>query len=304
MTRIVSAGLLVAALAAAYLFGAWSFAQDLWPIHALRNMKRSTVGQTAFVTRFDSFGRLTDWAGKQSVACPAQDARTAVILFVGQSIQGNHAGERSTSAHGDRVVSWFDGACTIAQSPLLGTTGMMGEPMTAFGNGLIAGGLFDRIILVPSAVGGTAIARWSAGGDLNGMLAGVLDKLAPQYRITQVVWHQGEDDFTAQTSEDAYRRGFDQLAAMIRAHGVAAPILVSVATRCDDDSKWKSDNPVARAQRRLPDAARGLFAGVDTDSLLTPLDRYDDCHLGGSGVAKYANALVEAVRQLPRPIER
>ena len=285
-----------ALLAAAYVAGAYSFALDLWPIHALRNFKRDAVGQAQVEAQFDRFGRLIAWTGKQEIACPAQDARTAVILFIGQSIQSNDAGQRYVSTHGDQVVGWFDGHCSIAASPLLGASGDKGEPLTQVGNELIASGLFDRVILVPSSIGGTQIARWANGGDLQGMLGDVLDGLKSHYRLTHIVWHQGEDDFNQRTSTAAYTQQFNTLVDLIRRKGVDAPIFVSITSRCDDDSKWTPDNPVTIAQRALPDAARGLYAGVDTDALLQPIDRYDNCHLGSSGILKYASALVDVLR--------
>ena len=130
------------------------------------------------------------------------------------------------------------------------------------------------------------------------MLEGVLDRLKAQYRITHIVWHQGEDDFSRGVSTDAYQTAFLTLVDAIRRHGVNAPILVSVTSRCDDDSKWKPDNPVANALRALPDPARSLYAGVDTDALLLPIDRFDNCHLGATGVKKYAEALTEVFRRL------
>jgi hypothetical protein len=39
-----------------------------------------------------------------------------------------------------------------------------------------------------------------------------------------------------------------------------------------------------------------IFAGVDTDSLLGPEDRYEDCHFSGSGQEKFATAWIEILR--------
>ena len=291
-----SAALFLSAAALAvggYALGAWSFAHESWPIPELRDAKRVELGQSPLPSRFDGHGRLVSSLGKTPIACPAQDARTAVILFIGQSIQSNTAGQRFVSAHGDRVAAWFDGKCEIAASPLLGASEAMGEALTPTGNRLVARGAFDRVVLVPSAIGGTSIARWGAGGDLNRMLAGVLASVGRTYRITHVVWHQGEDDFSAGLSGADYTRHFHEMLATIRAGGVEAPVFVSVATRCDDDFRWRPDNPIARAQRALVDPRLNVLAGVDTDALLDPVDRYDGCHLGASGVARYADALAD-----------
>lgn len=288
-----------AGLAAAYVFGAWSFANDAWPIHALRSVKRASIGQGELTTRYDAFGRLIAWGGKTQIACPVQDDRTAVILFIGQSNQANEAGQRMEAPSDARVAAWFDGACTVAASPLLGATGAKGEPLTPLGVRLVESDLFRNVVLVPSAIGGTKIERWGAGGDLNAMLGRVVDDVQKIYRITHVVWHQGEDDFRQDTGPATYRRRFLELEEMLRSHNVGAPILISVATRCDDDSKWSPDNSIAQAQRALVDEQKGVYAGVDTDALLLPVDRYDECHLGASGVDKYADGLAEALRRLP-----
>src|SRR3954466_5568920 len=81
--------------------------------------------------------------------------------------------------------------------------------------------------------------------------------------------------------------GFQSLARDLRAWGVAAPIYVSVATRCDPiDARWSHDNPISRAQRKLAASGQGFSAGVNSDSLLDALDRYDGCHMAGSGLPK------------------
>jgi hypothetical protein len=62
----------------------------------------------------DSFGRLTNFPGKKTVACPAQDRKTAVLLLIGQSNTGNHAEREYTSGFGRRVLNYFDGKCYVA----------------------------------------------------------------------------------------------------------------------------------------------------------------------------------------------
>jgi hypothetical protein len=68
-------------------------------------------------------------------------------------------------------------------------------------------------------------------------------------------------------------------------------MFVSVATKCLPlRQDWQRDNPIADAQRSLPDAAQGVFAGIDTDALLGPEDREGGCHLSASGQEKFAAA--------------
>ena len=110
---------------AAYLFGALSHARDWWPIEPLRAIKRQLVGpadpraseeEAAAARSHDEFRRLVSPAApKVAVPCPVQDESTRVLLVIGQSNAGNFHGQRHASAHGDRVLNYFDDACYVAE---------------------------------------------------------------------------------------------------------------------------------------------------------------------------------------------
>ena len=242
---------------------------------------------------FDAYGRLISFPGKTVVPCPTQDARTAVIFVAGQSNVANHAEQLQTTAFGDRVVAYFEGSCSIASSPLLGATAIEGDSLTPLGDELIRSGRFDRVVLAPVAVGGTEIARW-VDGELAPLLRQALDAVQARYRVTHAIWHQGESDADAGTSAADYRRRFETLLGRWRAQGMAAPVLVSVTTRCDPN--WKPDNPVALAQRSLPDPARGLYPGADSDGLLPSAELSGgECHHNAQGQAHLAKLLASAL---------
>ncbi len=235
-----------------------------------------------------TFGRLISYPGKQSVVCPVQTSRTRVLLIVGQSNAANKGGQRYASTQGAKVINFYQGNCTVAQSPLLGSQGGNGEYWTPLGNALIDTGA-DQVILIPTAVFATPIRRWASGGDLNRMLLATIDGVKAKYRVTDIVWDQGEEDLSAKTDGADYFRLFHSMLGSVRAHGVSAPIFVSIATRCSL-ADWSSINAIADAQRQLPDAGQGIFAGIDMDGMMGPLDRYDDCHLAASGQIKAAAA--------------
>ena len=215
------------------------------------------------------------------------------MLVFGQSNAANSGGQRHASAYGDKAVNFFRGKCFIASSPLLGTGGVAGESWTLLANKLISAGFADRVVLIPAAVGSTRISRWQADGDLNRLLLSTIDEANRLYRITHIFWHQGESDFSAKTPKDEYLRMFMSLADSIRQRGVAAPIFPSVATKCGLDPAWTPDNPVAAAQNTLHSRERRIFSGVNTDAILQPADRYDDCHFSGTGQEKFAGAMAE-----------
>ena len=241
----------------------------------------------------DGHGRLTFYPGKTVVPCPPQDPRTAVIFVAGQSNAANFGEKRQTTAFGDRVVSFFAGACAIAASPLLGSDSNEGESLTPMADELIRSGRFDRVVLAPVAVGGTEIARW-VDGDLAPVLRQALQAVQARYRVTHAIWHQGEDDALIGLSAADYKRQFDVLLGRWRAQGMAAPVFVSVTTRCYPN--WMADNPVALAQRSLPDPARGLHPGPDSDALLPAAELRDGaCHHNAAGQAHLAKLLASAL---------
>lgn len=279
---------------ASYLFGLYSYPRGLWPANALRDMAESnrTVG------KHDDYGRLVAYPGKIERACPTRTARTGVLLAIGQSNVANHASNRVTTRHGGRVLGFFAGNCHIAASPLLGATGDRGEFLTLLADRLVDDGLYDTVIIVSSGIGGSPIARWQRGGDLSQMLMTTLDGLRDRYRVTEVVWHQGESDFANATTSDAYVAGFRSLAASLAERGLAAPVFTSVSTRCG--AGWRADNPVARAQRNLA-GDKGIHVAADTDALLSPEDRHDGCHLSESGQRKAALAYATAIGRKRQP---
>lgn len=288
-------------MALAYLAGIYSYAKNLGPVELLRTVKRHLLFQPEERTgkpTVDAFSRLTSYPGKVEVPCPVQTDKTKVLLLIGQSNAANNGGQRYVSAHGDKVINYYAGRCFLAASPLLGTTGEAGEPWTLLGNKLVASGLADRVVLVASAIGGVPVRRWKEGGDANGVLQSVLDELKSRYLVTQILWHQGESDFAGRTAQGEYVQMFTSMVDSIRRKGVKAPIFVSVATKCGLDPDWRPENPVSMAQRSLPDNGRKIFPGVNTDAMLGPEDRYEECHLSATGQEKFAAAWVEEISKV------
>ncbi len=215
-----------------------------------------------------------------------------MLLIIGQSNSANFAARRYRSAHGDRVINFFGSRCHVAASPLIGADGKRGEPWTLLANLLVERNRFSRVVLVPAGIRSSAITRWAAGGDLNALLMSDLDKIQARYRITHVLWHQGESDFVLATPPADYRRAFQSLAGRLRGRGVVAPVYVSVATRCKArrDMPWSVGNPIAQTQRALVDPGRGIFAGIDSDALIGPDGRTDGCHFNQRGEEIFARA--------------
>lgn len=288
-------------LFAVFLAGGFVGRRDAFPFSTLHDFRARVFPAEKPPSRyaFDDLGRLVADDRKTWVACPRQTERSAVLLVLGQSNAANHGGQRFSSSYGPRVSNFFDGQCFVAASPLLGSSNADGELWTEVGNQLVASGKFDYVVVAPVAVSGSEISRWSGGGDLNAALLAMVRQLASsQYRVTQIFWLQGEMDYVLGTSEALYRQRFLSMVDSLRNNNVDAPVYVGVASKCLEASNGgtryhEPDNPVTRAQRLLPDDARGIKSGPDTDALMDELDRYDDCHFSGSGARKAAQAWAE-----------
>nr|WP_064804321.1 MULTISPECIES: sialate O-acetylesterase [unclassified Rhizobium] len=303
MLRMLTVAL--AAMIAMYFLGGMSARHEIFPWPQLSALKKTAVGEKPPAPSrytFDDKERLIADESKTAVTCPAQTDRTAVLLILGQSNAANYGGQRHRSDYGARVVNAFDKRCFIAASPLLGSTNTKGEYWTLLGNKVIASGQNDSVVLAPLAYGGSEVARWATGGDLNPVLVDTVKQLQDSgYRITSVLWVQGEADLVMGTTSEAYQKHFMSMVDTLRQHGVEAPVYISIASKCLEPSNggFKAhipDNAIVRAQLALSKSGHGIREGVNSDAALDGDDRYDDCHIGGSGAEKVSQAWLNLLR--------
>ena len=289
----------VLALFAVYLFGGMSQRHNVFPWPQFSSLKVYLLGpQPRPESRytFADDGRLTFDETKIVTNCPKQTERTAVLLVLGQSNAANHGGQRYRSEHGAHIVNFFDGQCFVAASPLLGSTDARGGYWTQLGNLLVTSGKFDDVVIVPLAFSGSEVMRWAQGGDINRLLVKTAKQLElTPYQVTDVLWVQGEIDYVKGTSEGVYRKRFLSMVDTLRAEKIEAPVYVSITSKCLEPSNGgfkvdAPDNPVVRAQLALSTSGNGIRRGINIDALLNEVDRYDDCHMGGSGEQKVAQA--------------
>ena len=291
-----SRSLIFIALLFAYGFGAYSLQKSLFPMDLFFSLQKQLTDSAGLQKgRYDDFGRLVGIEGKQHVACPAQTEDTAVLLVIGQSNSANHAEKKLKTNYKDQVFNYHDGTCTVAASPLLGATGEAGEFITPLADRLIETGTYKSVVILASGISGSSVARWQREGDLNQML---LDTLASvkQYKVTEIVWHQGETDFGISLNSKIYEKSFLSLQDTLRQAGLEAPIFIGQATKCGDNPTWRLDNPITRAQKTLEDKKQ-IIVAVNTDELLTAKDRMSDlCHFSESGQYKVAAAYARAIQ--------
>jgi Carbohydrate esterase, sialic acid-specific acetylesterase len=284
------------------VIGAWAGVVRIWPVRYSLFLldgppKPFVLEPESPPIAVDSAGRILKYAGKTQVPCPKQTERTAVLLIAGQSNAANSGAQRHSTHHPDRVFNFMSGRCYVAASPLLGSNGFAGEYWTLMADELINSGVFDGVILAPVAVGGSNIAQWAKGGALNTSMIPLVQDLVTHYRVTDVLWHQGESDFTLKTDPARYKEQFRSFAETLRDNAIDAPVFISTATRCLPG--WSEPNAIQSAQKDLVSSQSGFKAGVDTDTLLTAQDRYDDCHMADSGEVRTAKAWAAILAQHP-----
>lgn len=226
-------------------------------------------------------------AGKTSTPCPKQTPRTVVIVILGQSNAANSAEER----HQSRAINWFDGRCYLASDPMLGASGDGGSVWPLVASSLLE--RHDQVILVPLAIAGSPIVRWSSGGDLAARMQRALDQLGNQgYRPTHVLWHQGESD-AGRTGRIVYAAALADVILMVKARAPAAGFWIAKASRC---AKTQADLGIQEAQRTFLSQDRRIYAGPDADAMFEKGDRQADaCHFAAAGQRRLAAEWVKAV---------
>jgi hypothetical protein len=247
--------------------------------------------------RYDDYGRLVDFTSKTTIECPAQNDRTGVLLFIGQSNSANHGANMVKTIYPQKVANYFEGKCYVAQSPLLGASGQNGEYATLIADKLIQNGTYDNVIIVSSGIGGSWITLWAEDGHFNNMLLSVIDGFSADLNITDVIWHQGESDADFFTHTKIYVDMFLSLMKTLSDRGVNAPYYMSIASLCKNPDVTYP-NKVTKAQAKLIEDHDNIFLGVNTDELVTGEYRFDGCHFNEKGQEVTAVAISNAIFNL------
>ena len=240
----------------------------------------------AHVVLFDALGRLIFTSSSVEIKCPTQTQRTGLLFAFGQSNSANNAAYKFKKTELNGVVNYFNGKCYVAKSPLLGATGSGGEWISLTARKLIENRTYDNVVVVSSGIGGTPIDRWGSGNDLNEMVLNVLADLTKNYKVTDIIWHQGESDRKF-TGTKVYEHYFRTLVDNIRGLQINAPIFISIASVCGASEGWNYPNKITEAQTLLA-KENGIELGINTDELIPISLRYDMCHFGKQAQEKAA----------------
>jgi hypothetical protein len=242
-------------------------------------------------------GRPLIWSVPRTVAaCRARTGESHIVLLaIGQSNAANSV--RGRYRPSGRVLNFHEGRCFTGEDPVPGATGTGGSVWNRLGDLMLGTRRFETVLVASLAVDATSIADWSPGGSLDARLRDSLRELRVHgLEPTHVLWHQGERDTQLGTGKATYVRHFSRLLANLRANGLEAPVYVARASYC----RGRTSEAVRAAQRAVVDARAGVLAGPDTDTLVGPGLRHDDCHFSAFGAALHAalwrDALLSAQR--------
>ena len=288
--------ILVLGFVAAFSYGLVVGKYEVFPYQQLKAAKHLFVHSVdeKFVRLHDEYGRLSELSGKTELPCPVQTERTGILLVIGQSNAGNSAEKLVHTRFPERNLNFFNGPCYVSGSPLLGATNRRGEWLTLLGDQLIEQGVYDNIVLIPSAIGGSVIARWADEGDLNQMLISTLRGINELYRVTDVIWHQGEGDVAMYTRTSTYVDKFQSLMHTLATAGIDAPFFMSIASKCFDIGAPSKDW-VPDAQQTLIENHENIVLGVNTDEIVPLEDRHDGCHFGARAQERVAAELASSI---------
>jgi len=223
------------------------------------------------------------------------DDRCGIFFAFGQSNAANAGAVRHRSRR--PVYSWnfLDMRCHPAVDPLPGGGGFGGSVWSRLGDRLIDDGMFDRVLFVPVALGGTHIVEWLPGGPCYRRVVLALARLRRalgrrDLPFTAAFWVQGESDgFATQMPAETYRTYLNDIIASMREEGVSAPVFVARSTRGPILSETELNREAIRAgQGAVVDETAGIFEGPDTDVLIGE-DRFEGYHFSETGLEKCAN---------------
>jgi Carbohydrate esterase, sialic acid-specific acetylesterase len=217
----------------------------------------------------------------------APTPRLAVILAFGQSNIANEGDPRGCYIPGAGVYNFnlFDGRCYVARDPLLGATGDRGNVTTRLGDLLVKGAVYDRVLLVPIAYGGSYMAEWTANGRMFPRLTQTLKRLRRAgISVTHALWQQGEAEGALPNADgSAWVGHFKEMVVALRQYAISAPIFVAQGTACGG----ASSDRIRVAQRAVVAPSAGIFAGPDVD-VIGQDERWDGCHFSTAGLEKAA----------------
>lgn len=225
---------------------------------------------------------------------------TAVILTLGDSLMSNTVNSLYVPVQArNHNFNVYNGGCYISKEPLLGcqinaALYNSGCWFTRAADNLITNGVYQRVIHVPIAVGGSVLADWATGGSVNG-------RILPAYRrvlanigdLTAVYIMLGANDRTT-TQTDA-TNSLNSIINTIRNCGITCKIFVAKHSIFG----LVTVPAVQAAQVSVLSTVNLIYPGGDADTLTASGNYWDGTHFNSTGSAAYATLTTAAITLHP-----
>lgn len=245
----------------------------------LANRNREYLINAQFIRNHLHFrDKISDKAGV------LRQPRVMIFLAFGQSNAGNYGAGSYTCRN--EVYNYYKGDLYKAQEPLLGPDGGGTSVWTRVADMVIDSGLYDKVVIVPCAIGGTSVKCW-AEGPCKKKLLETLDYLqADSINLTHIFWDQGETDNVDNTTTDEYKRRLGEVIKMIRSRNFKAPFFTTISSYFpyNNDNVNGIDPDIVNAQKEMISKMSGVKEGPNTDSLNLAYYRADAVHFTEKGL--------------------
>jgi hypothetical protein len=206
----------------------------------------------------------------------------ALILCIGQSNMRRMWGTRSSPPAPDALTrrwagfGWFatDLVEQTGESTALHGTSFGGNGGVRLGN-LLRAGLGVPVGMLQLAIGSTAIDTWQAAGSswLN-VVANLTSDSGTDFEVA--LWHQGESDVIAGTTEAGYAAQLQNVIAQARSLSGRPSLPFGVAIVGCVTGGTAGYDAIRRAQRNVATTTAGVFiAGSTLDTTLTDGTHWD-----------------------------
>jgi len=242
-----------------------------------------------------------------AVTPPAAKQSFHIYLLMGQSnMVGRDTRGLESQVENSRILSLnADGQWVVARDPLHFSDGRIPPgigPGTSFAREMLKTDPKITIGLVPCAVGGTPLRRWTKGkgGDLYEK-AVERARLASQTGVIEgVLWHQGETDTTKQQNADSYEARLTQMFQDLR-QDLGLPNLPIVVGQLGEflalsPQKYPYAETVRAAIKHMPAVVPGV-GYADSAGLG---DKGDKLHFSAEAQREMGVRYAKAMRDLER----
>jgi hypothetical protein len=223
------------------------------------------------------------------------DDKTMIALAFGQSNAGNY-GKNAYTPHNAFVFNFNNGKLYTAKDPLIGTEGKGGSVWTRLGDKLIDSGLYNKVILIPIAAGGSSIERWGSGDCFKKLQQTLIMLDSLHIRLTHIFWHQGETDNILNSSKAKYKENLGAIFQVLRKYQ-SADFYVSIASYhpVAIAKPLGVDNVIRDAQKEFINENKGVLVGPDTDTLIHAIHRHDSVHFSDFGMSLFTQQWLNAM---------